>query len=138
MINPFSNYSVNDTENFTSNGTAVVFESPFIDPGAIESTTPSSNNEFQANNTNPEMQELAPSALKTALDLNRKYMIDYGWQKYARDILRLMGMNDDSWIKNSAEENLKFFTNYFANWQDKMGYQTTQKGVFELNNWTYF
>ena len=138
MINPFSNYSVNDTENFTSNGTAVVFESPFIDPGSIESTTPSSNNEFPANHTNPEMQELAASALKTALDLNRKYMIDYGWQKYARDILRVMGMHDDSWIKNSAEENLQFFTNYFANWQDKMGYQTTQKGVFELNNWTYF
>ena len=137
MRTPFSDYTVSDSGNFASNSAALEFESPLVDPYKMESNKSFSDEEIISNESNPEMEELTASDLKNAVASNRKSMINFGWQQYTRDILKVLGQTDDSWYTNDAEKDLIFFTNYFANWQDKMGFNTRPKGEFGLNNWTY-
>ncbi len=147
MTSPFTDFAGNATENYTpvyQPTNTLEFEGPFVD-NFINAADENFYTEYEDFEREPEPaysneleEESSAGDLRKAVDLNRKYMTMYQWQNYSKRILKEIGIVNSDAVDVESKEGIETFTKYFADWQESHGYKTNLKGVFGLNNWTYF
>ncbi|MBL0133780.1 MAG: hypothetical protein IPP79_07145 [Chitinophagaceae bacterium] len=130
MNSPFTDQLINtgDYQSLSSQTNELESFSPFSkDCGCTQ--------EIGVNNFLQEEEVWGADELRKATLLNDQYKLQYKWGEYLPQILAFMEVNVLSW---PAMLNMENFTKAFAEWQKSHGFSSNLKGVFGLNNWTYF